>query len=171
MHIRSIWLSFAIVVLLNAAAQAEMKDEPADFRGVKWDEPFSVASGQMTVLRDEGDVKYYKRSADTLKLGHVDALKVAYRYYKDQFSSGVVQTYGGANQKALLATLIGMYGEPVRPRKRIPQYFWDGQEAFIILTCEISSYRIVEINSKTVIQREQSDTGLLVTPAQRKDDD
>ncbi len=80
-----------------------MKDEPIGFQGVTWDEPFGVASARMTLLRDEGLVKYYKRTGDTLKFGHVDMVKIAYRYHKDQFSSGVIQTYGGSNQKAILS--------------------------------------------------------------------
>jgi hypothetical protein len=164
------WPAVLTALFLVGSAYAEMKDEPADFRGVRWGEPFDIASAQMTILRDEGAVKYYKRRGDTLKFGHVDAVKIAFRYYKDQFSSGVVQTYGGANQKALLATLAGMHGDPLQPRKKFQQYFWDGEKVFIVLTCEINSYCVVEINSKEVIQREQAETGL-VTPVQRKDDD
>ncbi len=155
--------------LVNGAALAEMKDEPADFRGVKWDESFSVAGDNMSLVRDEGDIKYYIRKGDTLKIGQVDALKVAYRYYKNQFSTGVIQTYGGSNQKAVLATLTSMHGEPLRPRKRISQYFWDGDNAYIVLTCEVTSYCIVEINAKAVIQREQAQTGVNATT--HKDDD
>lgn len=156
---------------LVGGAWAEMKDEPADFRGVKWDDAFDLMKDQMTILRDEGAVKYYKRTGDALKIGQVDAIKVAYRYYKNQFSSGVIQTYGGRNQRELLGTLTSMYGDPLRPRKRIPQYFWDGKEVFIVLTCEVTSYCVVEINSKDVIQREQTETGLVAPTQQRKDDD
>ncbi len=145
---------------LSALASAEiMKDEPAGFRGVGWGESFDKVAAQMSILRDEGEVKYYKRSGDTLKIGQVDALKVAYRFYNGKFSSGVVQTYGGANQKALLVTITDMHGTPVRPRKRIPQYFWDGEKSFIVLTCEVTSYCVVEISSKDVIQLEQTQTG------------
>lgn len=160
----------ASAVLASTAWADIMKEEPADFRGVKWDEVFSNVSDKMVMVRDEGDVKYYRREGDVLKIGHVDALKVAYRFYKGKFSSGVVQTYGGANQKALLVSLSDTYGTPLRPRKRIPQYFWDGKEAFMVLTCEVTSYCVVEISSKDVIQREQTDTG--IAPAvQKRDDD
>ncbi|MFN0317626.1 MAG: hypothetical protein ACKVQA_21585 [Burkholderiales bacterium] len=164
------WLAAFTTLFVVGGAFAEMKNEPSGFQGVAWDEPLDVASARMILLRDEGTVKYYKRTGDTLKFGHVDTVKIAYRYYKDQFSSGVIQTYGGANQKAILATLAGMYGDPVRPRQKFLQYFWDGEKAYIVLTCEVNSYCVTEINSKAVIQREQAETGE-VAPVQRRDDE
>jgi hypothetical protein len=170
MRKRCKWLKYLAALLAVGSSHAEMKNEPAGFQGVTWDEPFGVASARMILLRDEGSVKYYKRTGDTLQFGRVDTVKIAYRYYKDQFSSGVIQTFGGANQKAILATLAGMYGDPVRPRQKFLQYFWDGEKAYIVLTCEVNSYCVTEINSKAVIQREQAETGE-VAPVQRKDDD
>lgn len=171
MKVAGTLIGAAVALLSGGGVSAEvMKQEPADFRGVKWNEEFSSVADKMVLVRDEGDVKYYRREGDTLKIGHVDALKVAYRFYKNKFSSGVVQTYGGANQKALVATLSDTYGAPVRPRKRIPQYFWDGEHAFMVLTCEVTSYCVVEISSKDVIQREQADTGLQPTMQKRDDD-
>ena len=97
MGMRAFALAAGLLVCSVASAEL-MKNEPADFRGVVWDQPFDKSGEGMTVVRDEGHVKYYKRAGDAQKIGHVDAIKVAYRFYKDQFSSGIVQTYGGANQ-------------------------------------------------------------------------
>lgn len=171
MKFKASLVALLLASMASGGALADlMQNEPTDFRGVKWDMAFSGVSENMTLVRDEGVVKYYKRGGDTQKIGHVDALKVAYRFYKDQFSSGIVQTYGGANQKAVLATLSDTYGPPIRPRKRIPQYFWDGEKSFIVLTCEVTSYCVVEISSKEVIQREQAETGN-DGRAQKRDDD
>ncbi|MSQ60050.1 MAG: hypothetical protein EXR36_10515 [Betaproteobacteria bacterium] len=159
-----------MALFVAGSAFAEMKNEPADFQGVTWDEPFGIAGARMVILRDEGTVKYYKRAGDTLKFGRVDTVKIAYRYYKNHFSSGVIQTFGGANQKAILDSLAGMFGDPVRPRQKFLQYFWDGENAYIVLTCEVNSYCVTEINSKVVIQREQAETGE-VAPVQRRDED
>lgn len=151
----------AIIVLIYATPARAMDKEPADFRGVPWGAEFEQYRREMTVLRDEGDVVYYRRAGDALKLNQVDALKVAYRFYKSRFSAGVIQTYGGANQKSLLETLKGIHGEPLRPRKRVHQYFWDGELAYLVLTCEVTSYCVVEYASKQMIQQEQADTGIL----------
>jgi hypothetical protein len=158
-------------MLIHATATPAMEKEPADFRGIPWGAEFEQYRNEMTVLRDEGDVVYYRRTGDVLKINQVDALKVAYRFYKNRFSTGVIQTYGGPIQKSLLETLKGTYGEPVRPRKRIPQYFWDGEVAYLVLTCEISSYCVVEFASKPMIQLEQADTGILPGGERQHDKD
>ena len=158
-----------LIAILHSTAGLAMQNEPADFRGVPWGAAFEQVSKDMVSIRNEGDVVYYKRTGDQLKLGQVDALKVAYRFYKAQFSAGIIQTYGGQNQKLLLETLKGIHGEPMRPRKRIHQYFWDGETAYLVLTCEVTSYCVVEFSSKPVVQQEQADTG--VQPgAHHKDD-
>ena len=164
--------SFAMAwVLMHSTAAHTMEQEPSDFRGVPWGAEFEQYRGEMTVLRDEGDIVYYRRAGDTMKLSQVDALKVAYRFYKNRFSTGVIQTYGGANQKSLLETLKGMHGEASRPRKRIHQYFWDGEVAYLVLTCEVTSYCVVEYASKPMIQEEQADTGVIPGAGTRKRDD
>ena len=66
------WSAVFAVLLAVGSARAEMKDEPTGFHGVQWDELFDVAGAQMTLLRDEGTVKYYKRIGGTLKFGHVN---------------------------------------------------------------------------------------------------
>lgn len=158
-------------ILTCSTATRAMEKEPADFRGIPWGADFEQYRSEMTVLRNEGDVVYYRRTGDIMKLNQVDAIKVAYRFYKNRFSTGVIQTYGGGNQKSLLETLKGMHGEPQRPRKRIHQYFWDGETAYLVLTCEITSYCVVEYASKPMIQQEQADTGVAPGAGTRKRDD
>ena len=163
-------MAVAGVLIYSTAARA-MEKEPADFRGIPWGADIEQYRSNMTVLRNEGDIIYYRRAGDTLKLNQVDALKVAYRFYKNRFSAGVIQTYGGGNQKSLLETLKGMHGEPQRPRKRIHQYFWDGEVAYLVLTCEVTSYCVVEYASKPMVQEEQAETGVMPGPGSQKRDD
>jgi len=164
------FLSLAIVVaILYSSAGLAMENQPPDFRGVPWGAEFEQYSKDMVSIRNEGDVVYYRRTGDALKISQVDALKVAYRFYKGKFSAGVIQTYGGQNQKLLLETLKEIHGEPMRPRKRIHQYFWDGEIAYLVLTCEVTSYCVVEYSSKPMVQQEQADTGI-APGAHHKDD-
>jgi hypothetical protein len=95
---------------------------------------------------------------------------VAYRFYKGRFSTGVIQTYGGPNQKAVLQALKDLHGDPVRPRKRIQQYFWDGENSYVMLACEVTSYCLIEFVGKAVMIQEQAETGIAPT-TQKKDDD
>ncbi len=168
---RALFTLAIVSMLIHATATQAMEKEPADFRGVPWGAEFEQYRSEMTVLRNEGDVVYYRRTGDIMKLNQVDAIKVAYRFYKNRFSTGVIQTYGGGNQKSLLETLKGLHGEPQRPRKRIHQYFWDGEVAYLVLTCEVTSYCVVEYASKPMIQEEQTDTGVMPGAGTRKRDD
>ncbi len=160
----------AVLTLVITQSLHAMEKELADFRGVPWGAEFEQYREQMSVLREEGDVVYYRRTGDDLKLGRVDAIKVAYRFYKGRFSTGVIQTYGGSNQKAIMETLKDMHGDPVRPRKRIPQYFWDGEQSYIMLACEATSYCLIEFVGKAMMIQEQAETGIAPT-TQKKDND
>ena len=95
-----------------------------------------------------------------MTFGQAEAIKIGYRYYKDQFSAGVVQTFGSNNKKALLAALHGMHGEPLRPRKHVEQYRWQGNDASIVLTCEANSYCVAEFYSLALSETEAADTGI-----------
>src|SRR5260221_6053143 len=119
---RALFTNAIASVLIHSTATPAMENEPADFRGVPWGAAFEQYSQEMTVLRNEGDVVYYRRTGDVLKINQVDALKVAYRFYKNRFSTGVIQTYGGAHPKALLGTPKGMAGGTLRPRQPGPPH-------------------------------------------------
>ena len=168
---RAFFMLAIVSVLIQSMAAPAMEKEPADFRGIPWGAALDQYRNEMTVLRDEGDVVYYRRTADIMKISQVDAIKVAYRFYKNRFSTGVIQTYGGANQKSLLEALKGMHGDPQRPRKRIHQYYWDGDIAYLVLTCEITSYCVVEYASKPMVQEEQANTGVMPGGNRKRDDD
>ncbi|MFN0041541.1 MAG: hypothetical protein ACKVP2_18670 [Burkholderiales bacterium] len=159
-----------VATLCQSLPALAMEREPEGFRGVQWGADFEQYRDQMTVLRNEGDAVYYRRAGDELKIGRVDALKVAYRFYKGRFSTGVIQTYGGANQKSVLETIKDMHGEPVRPRKRIQQYFWDGEQSYVMLACEVTSYCLIEFVGKAQMMQEQADTGVAPTTQKRDDD-
>ena len=158
-----------VAILYSSAGLPPWKTSPRTsvaFPGVR---NSSSTARTWLSIRNEGDVVYYRRTGDALKISQVDALKVAYRFYKGKFSAGVIQTYGGQNQKLLLETLKEIHGEPMRPRKRIHQYFWDGEIAYLVLTCEVTSYCVVEYSSKPMVQQEQADTGI-APGAHHKDD-
>jgi hypothetical protein len=163
--------ALALWATLIAPAFAEqIKDEPRDFRGVTWSSEFDVQRENMNLIRREGDVAYYKKKGEALTIGQAEAFKIAYRYYKDQFSAGVVQTFGASNKKALVASLFSMHGEPQRPRKHIEQYVWQGNDASIVLTCEATSYCAAEYFSMALRKQEAEETGDATTFDRDNDD-
>jgi hypothetical protein len=148
-----------------------MKNEPQDFRGVGWASAWEQHSASMSLLRREGDVAYYKKNGEPLTFGQAEAIKIAYRFYKDRFSAGVVQTYGSSNKKTLIEALHSMHGQSSKPYKRIEQYRWDGEQVNIMLTCEVTSYCAAEFVSIAVMQGEAADSGTQAPPSFDKDDD
>jgi hypothetical protein len=154
-------LGICVTLIAAGIASGEaMKDELRDFRGIPWSNAFDSQRDNMNLIRREGNVAYYRKKGESLTFGQADAVKIAYRYYKDQFSAGVVQTFGANNKTALLATLHRMHGEPLRPRKRVEQYMWQGNEASIVLTCEANSYCVAEFYSLALSETESADTGI-----------
>ena len=150
----------ATLVIAGIASGETMKDELRDFRGIPWSSAFDSQRDNMNLIRREGNVAYYQKKGESLTFGHAEEIKIGYRYYKDRFSTGVVQTFGSNNKKALLATLHSMHGEPLRPRKHVEQYMWQGNEASIVLTCEANSYCLAEFYSLALSETEAADTGI-----------
>jgi hypothetical protein len=167
-----VWLvALALLGRAGAAAETTMKNEPKDFRGIEWGAPIEQYASEMILLRRENDVTYYRRKADRLNIGQAEAIKIAYRFYKDRFSAGVVQTFGGSNQKSLIGQLLDSHGEPIHLSQRIQQYMWQGEGAFVILTCEVSSYCAAEFISRQVNTLEQAETGVGVEQLMKKKED
>jgi hypothetical protein len=156
------WLpGICVSLFITGIASGEtMKDELRDFRGIPWLSVLDTQRGNMNLIRRDGNVAYYRKKGESLTFGQADAVKIAYRYYKDQFSAGVVQTFGANNKTALLATLQRMHGEPLRPREHVEQYMWRGNEASIVLTCEANSYCLAEFYSLALSETESADTGI-----------
>ena len=71
---RALFTIAIVSVLVYSTAIHAMGKEPADFRGVPWGAEFEQYRNEMTVLRNEGDVVYYRRAGDVMKLNQVDAL-------------------------------------------------------------------------------------------------
>ena len=156
------WLTgiYATLFIAGIASAETMKDELRDFRGIPWSSAFDLQRDNMKLIRREGNVAYYRKKSESLTFGQADVVKIAYRYYKDQFSTGVVQTFGASNKTALLAAVHRMHGEPLRPREHVEQYMWQGKDESIVLTCEANSYCLAEFYSLTLSETEAADTGI-----------
>jgi hypothetical protein len=163
--------ALALAAALNPIAHAgQMQNEPKDFRGIEWGAAFERFADELRLVRRDDQVLVYLRKADKLSVGQADVMKVAYRFYKNKFSVGIIQTYGGANKRALRESLVAQFGEPERISKNQELDSWNGQNVQIVLSCSVTSYCAVEFISKQMIALEEKETG---TPAMvlKKDDD
>ena len=100
--------------------------------------------------------------------GGADIQKITYRFYKGRFSGSTVQLFGPSNQKAITEKLFELYGEPEKPNKRVVQYFWTGDQAKIVLTCEVTHYCVIDMASLELLALEEKEQP---APASKKADD
>jgi hypothetical protein len=169
---RSVIMLYGVLIVACAAGvrAGELRNEPMDFRGIAWGAPFESYANEMTLVRKDDDVTFYKRKGDKLSIGQAEAIKVAYRFYKNKFSGGVIQTYGASNARALRDTLQNTFGEPERLSKRLQIYGWEGGAARIRLMCEVTSYCAAEFVSKEIVALEEAETGQKVEVLKKDDD-
>jgi len=164
-------LLIAYVLISGQTALAEaFKDEPADFRGIEWGAAYSEHADEMNLVRSEDNVLVYMRDEGEDESGRDSFMKIAYRFYKDQFSVGIVQTYGNDAKKQLRRTLIEKHGEPVKVSRRQELYAWDGEKVQIVLSCSVTSYCAAEFISKQMIALEEQETGKPVQVLQKDND-
>jgi len=169
------FLNLSVIVILGASGQAALaeafKNEPADFRGIEWGAAYSEHADGLNLVRQDDDVLVYMREEDNDdESGRDSFMKIAYRFYKDQFSVGIIQTYGIDAKKQLRRTLVGQYGEPVKLSRRQELYAWDGENVQIVLSCSVTSYCAAEFISKEMIALEEQETGKPVQVLQKDND-
>jgi hypothetical protein len=172
MIVKYTWaMALAAIGCLSATATAEtFKNEPSDFRGVTWGSSLDRIAKDLLLVRTDDEVRVYKRTGESLNIGQGEAFKIAYRFYKNQFSVGVIQTYGAPNSRALRDMLVTKYGEPRRLSKRQELDAWEGDKVMIVLSCSVTSYCAAEFISRDMIALEEKETGAPVQVLERDDD-
>ncbi len=152
-------LILSLTVLAQPVGAEAFKNEPADFRGIKWGAIYSDHADGMNLVRTDNDVLVYIREGEENETDRNNFKKIAYRFYKDRFSAGIIQTYGHDEKKRLRRTLVSKYGEAVRISRRQELDTWDGEAVQIVLSCSVTSYCAAEFVSKEMIALEEKETG------------
>lgn len=152
-------LILSLTVLAQPVGAEAFKNEPADFRGIKWGASYSDHADGMNLVRTDNDVLVYIREGKENETDRNNFKKIAYRFYKDRFSAGIIQTYGHDEKKRLRRALVSKYGEAVRISRRQELDTWDGEAVQIVLSCSVTSYCAAEFMSKEMIALEEKETG------------
>jgi hypothetical protein len=91
---------------------ADPADEPADFRGVKWQTRLDKLDDMEELYREEdGSQITCSRHGEVLKFGPIDLASVEYIFVNDKFSMGSIVVKGKKNQDALLAEAKSLFGK------------------------------------------------------------
>lgn len=160
-------LTVLMLISMPGAYAEAFKNEPADFRGIEWGSAYSEHADEMNLVRSDADVLVYMREGDEGESDRDSFMKIAYRFYKDRFSAGIIQTYGNDARKQLQRRLTATYGEPVKVSRRQELYAWDGENVQIVLSCSVTSYCAAEFMSKDMIALEERETGRPVQVLQK----
>ena len=144
------------------------KNEPADFRGIEWGAAYADHADGLNLVRTDYDVLVYVRESEKNQSTRNNFKKIAYRFYKDRFSAGIIQTFGQDAKKQLRRSLVSNYGEAVRVSRRQELDAWDGEFVQIVLSCSATSYCAAEFMSKEMVALEERDTGKPVQVLQKE---
>ena len=157
------------LVASYSICSAAMTNEPTEFRGIIWGTSIEDHQKELVSLSARGDLAFYRRPADQMSWGGAEIQKISYRYFKGRFSGSTLQLFGASHKKAITAKMFELYGPPEQPNKRVPQYFWTGDKAKVVLFCEVTDYCVIDMASLELLAQEEAQN----QPAaeKRKDDD
>lgn len=166
---RSSFVAFLVCGILACVNAHAMQNEPRDFNGVPWGAALEDHKQGLTLVSGDDVVAYYRRAAGTNTFAGIDAWRISYRFYKNRFSSVTVTIVGINNFNAMLSHLTKTYGaaDSVNPRHRI--YVWEGADAGVMTSCDISISCYVEFYGKAMRDVEVAERGN--APSRIKQDD
>jgi hypothetical protein len=133
---KTIFASTLLVVvacMLTTSITFAFQNEPADFRGMKWKSSVSQSS-DMQFIAEDGELKFYEKKNENLKIGDALLDKIVYGFYRDQFYSVIIYYSSLPVYSKLKEIFIQQFGEPYQPNKFVNKYFWYGDDVDILLT-------------------------------------
>lgn len=132
------------VLIFSFSVSSFSKDSSfKGFRGILWKDSISKYKDTMRLNSDDGvPKKYYSREHDEMSLGEVKLSSLIYIFYKDKFSSVIVQTDKSVtNLTQVLVELKKKFGDPIFANKYINKYSWEDENTNIKLKCYSSSHK------------------------------
>lgn len=143
-HQKKLALAVCGVLLLSALSvlfyvySSATPREPEDFGGLKWGSSLRQAAG-MKLIAEDGDLKFYEKENDSLKMDDAKLSKIVYGSYKDRFYSVMVYYDSRTNFDKLRKHLSSSYGEPTQPEQSQGKYFWNGESVNMLLVYDEAS--------------------------------
>jgi hypothetical protein len=130
------------------------------FKNIKWGESITKHKEVMHLTSENKKIKkYYTIDNDDMLLGDIKLTSISYVFYKDKFSSLILQTGRSSdNLKKTLSFLKNKFGNPSYANKYINKFRWENESTIVDLKCFASSHKCSLIyNSVTMSKLEQSD--------------
>ena len=126
-------LGFLLIITFCITTPAfAFQNEPDGFRGIKWGTNISELP-DMGLVEDAGDLKYYSRLYDSMKIGDTRVDRIIYGFYKDRFYRVEISFSEFSNFTRLKATFLDQYGSGYKPYSLLEDYWWDGSTVSIVM--------------------------------------
>lgn len=126
-----------IVMILSAVTYlyttSATQNEPEEFRGMTWGTELRDLQG-MKMLAEDGEIRFYQKDGDPLKMGSANVSKIIYGFHKGRFYSVMVYFDAPANFAAIKDQFTKEYGEPMQPEPNAKKCFWNGDNITMLLT-------------------------------------
>lgn len=115
---------FLLALFVSFCQSGWAAETPNGFRGITWGAPLSGLSG-MVVTDDSGQVKYYRRTGDSLNLGEAKLEQLSYGFYNGKFYSALIEFQGRINFEKAKTHLLSTYGETAKIGSGGMNYKWE----------------------------------------------
>jgi len=130
---RLVMAVFLLIVAVSAPSLTfAFQNEPDGFRGIKWGTEISQLP-DFVFDKGAGDLKWYRRRRDKLKIGAADVGHITYGFYKNEFLAVLIGYEGFHNFTDLKAIFFYQYGEGRKLDQSLEQYWWLGRDVSIKL--------------------------------------
>jgi hypothetical protein len=106
--------------------------EPRDFRGIQWGSPVANVP-EMKLLAEAGDLKFYEKTNDRMKIGDGDVERIVYGFYKGRFYNVMIYYSSPANYQKIQEALSDAFGKPFQPNESEKKLFWNGEQVNLLL--------------------------------------
>ncbi|GLI35778.1 hypothetical protein [Desulforhabdus amnigena] len=117
-------LAAIVLIMMLFACTSSSESRTEGFRGMKWGSALKDPS-QFEPLAEEGDLKFYRKKGEDLKVEDVKVENIVYGFYKNRFYNVMVYYASPENFQRLKEILSRWYGNPVEPEQGVKKYFWN----------------------------------------------
>ena len=134
-------LIFLLMMLVWPAIPTfAFQNEPAGFRGIKWGTNISELH-DMYIVEDVGDLKFYTRVYDRLRIEDADIERINYGFYKNRFYRVEIRFSEFSNFMRLKTAFFSQFGEGGKPHSDLEDYWWIGSTVNILMSYNEITYR------------------------------
>ncbi|MGV8074143.1 MAG: hypothetical protein AB2L11_06270 [Syntrophobacteraceae bacterium] len=106
---------------------------PEGFAGIKWASNIRDLS-DMRQLAEDGDIKFYTKDGDIMKLEGVNVDKIVYGFYKGRFYNAMIYFSSPENFSALKDLFTKRHGLPYQPDESMKKFFWSVDVINLLVT-------------------------------------